>query len=584
MLEVVDLGAPYMEPACGCAALRGDRDGFFSAQILSGDRFRNRHDLLGRSAGDDLSAVGAGAGTYVHDIVSGTHGILVVFDHDHGVPQVAQIFEGVQKFVIVPLVQADAGFVQDIAHADQAGTDLGSQADPLGLSAGEGRGRAGQSQIVQADIIEEADAGADLLENLLSDHFLCLCELQILHEGLQFFYRHACQIINIDISHGDRQRLLFQALSAAGLAGRDLHEGLVLRSGTLGGRLSVAAAGVFQNALEDNRVDSLAALSLVVDVHAAVGPVHEHMTDIFGQLPPGGRHVKAVLLAQGYQNGIGKASLVHAGLPAKDGDGTAVDREAVVRHQQAGIKFHAVAQTCAVGAGAKWIVEGKAAGFDLLYTDPAVGAGKALAELQKLTAHNVCLSQSVGESEGVLQRIRHAALSAGADDQTVNHDLYIVLDIFVQRNVLGDIIHISVDAQADVTGPPGPVDDLFMPALAPADDRSQQLDPGALRQFHQAVHHLVNCLFGDLTSAVGTVWGTDSGVEEPEIVVDLRHCTHRGTGVSVGGFLVDGDGGREPLNVLDIRLLHLAQELARVRGQRLHIAPLPFRIDRIECQ
>ncbi len=51
-----------------------------------------------------------------------------------------------------------------------------------------------------------------------------------------------------------------------------------------------------------------------------------------------------------------------------------------------------------------------------------------------------------------------------------------------------------------------------------------------------------------------------------------------------GAFLVDGDGRGEPLDVVHIRFLHLAQELAGVGGERFHVAPLAFGKDGVESQ
>ncbi len=72
----------------------------------------------------------------IHDIVRRPHGILVVLHHQHRVAQVPQMDQGVQQLVIIPLVEADAGLIQDIRHAHQTRADLGGQPYPLGLAAG----------------------------------------------------------------------------------------------------------------------------------------------------------------------------------------------------------------------------------------------------------------------------------------------------------------------------------------------------------------------------------------------------------------------------------------------------------------
>ena len=301
-----------------------------------------------------------------------------------------------------------------------------------------------------------------------------------------------------------------------------------------------------------------------MDIHTFIRAEHEHFADLFGEFLPGCRHVEVILLAEGGQDGVCKTPLVHAGLPADDGNSALVDGKTVVRNQQTGVKLHAVAQSRAVRAGAEGVIEGKAAGLDLGDTDPAVRAGKTLAELQEFPADDIRLHQSLGEGQGIFHGIRHAALGPGTDDQTVHHDLDVVLDVLVKGDVLGDIVHIPVYAEAYVAGSPGAVDHLFVPALAAADDRSQDLDTRSLGQGHHAVHHLIYGLLCNLPAAVGAVGDADPGIEQTEIVIDLRHRTHGGTGVAVGGFLIDGDRGRQPLDVLHIGLFHLPQELAGI--------------------
>jgi hypothetical protein len=48
--------------------------------------------------------------------------------------------------------------------------------------------------------------------------------------------------------------------------------------------------------------------------------------------------------------------------------------------------------------------------------------------------------------------------------------------------------------------------------------------------------------------------------------------------------LLDRDGRRQTVDQIDVRLLHLFEELAGVGRERLDIAALPFRIDRVEGQ
>jgi hypothetical protein len=88
--------------------------------------------------------------------------VLVVLDHDHGVAEVAQALQRAEQALVVALVQADRGFVEDVHHADQAGADLAGQADALRLAAGERVGAAVERQVVEADVDQEAQALARL--------------------------------------------------------------------------------------------------------------------------------------------------------------------------------------------------------------------------------------------------------------------------------------------------------------------------------------------------------------------------------------------------------------------------------------
>ena len=83
-----------------------------------------------------------GAGAQVHHVIGGADRILVVLDHDHGVAQIAQALERGEQALVVALVQADRGLIEDVHHPGQARTDLAGQADALRLAARERAGAA----------------------------------------------------------------------------------------------------------------------------------------------------------------------------------------------------------------------------------------------------------------------------------------------------------------------------------------------------------------------------------------------------------------------------------------------------------
>ena len=135
-----------------------------------------------RALRDDFAAVHAGARADVDDVVGVPDRLLVVLDDDHRVAEVAQARQRAEQALVVALVQADRRLVEDVHHADQAGADLGRQADALRLAAGQRVGAAIERQVVEADVEQEAQALADLLDDLVGDLAAPARELQLVEE------------------------------------------------------------------------------------------------------------------------------------------------------------------------------------------------------------------------------------------------------------------------------------------------------------------------------------------------------------------------------------------------------------------
>src|ERR1700728_4524368 len=67
-----------------------------------------------------------------------------------------------------------------------------------------------------------------------------------------------------------------------------------------------------------------------------------------------------------------------------------------------------------------------------------------------------------------------------------------------------------------------------------------------------------------------------------EIVVELGDGADGGAGGPAGGFLLDGDGGGEAVDGVDVGALHLIEELAGGGGEGLDVATLAFGVDGVE--
>ena len=88
-----------------------------------------------------------------------------MLDHDDGVAEVAQVLQRGDKPLVVALMQADRGFVQDIKHAHKPRADLRGEANTLALAARERTRRTRQRQVAQPYVHQEAQALADLLHD-----------------------------------------------------------------------------------------------------------------------------------------------------------------------------------------------------------------------------------------------------------------------------------------------------------------------------------------------------------------------------------------------------------------------------------
>ncbi len=123
---------------------------------------------------------------------------------------------------------------------------------------------------------------------------------------------------------------------------------------------------------------------------------------------------------------------------------------------------------------------------------------------------------------------------------------------------------------------------LAVLALAAAHDRRQQIEPGALGQRQHAVDHLRDDLALDRQTRRGRVGHADPRPQQPHVVVDLGDGADGRARIFRCGLLLDGNGGRQPVDLVDVGLLHHLQELARIGRERFDVTALAFGIDGVE--
>ena len=213
-----------------------------------------------------------------------------------------------------------------------------------------------------------------------------------------------------------------------------------------------------------------------------------------------------------------------------------------------------------------------------------LGAGVILGEGDVLPVDDIDDHDAPGQARGGLDGVRQAGADVRLYHQPVHHDLDGVFAVFLQLDLLVEVVEEAVHPGPDEAGLPGGLELLLVLALPAPDHRGHHLDFGALRQGQDLVHDLVDGLLLDLPAADGAVGDADAGVQQPQVVVDLRHRAHGGAGVFGGGLLVDGDGRGQAVDHVHVGLFHLAQKHPGIGGEALHVPPLALGVDGVESQ
>ncbi len=89
---------------------------------------------------------------------------------------------------------------------------------------------------------------------------------------------------------------------------------------------------------------------------------------------------------------------------------------------------------------------------------------------------------------------------------------------------------------------------------------------------------------GHHPTAVAAMDAAQAGEQEPQVVVDLGGGGHGAAGAARRGALLDAHGRGQPRDRVHVGAWQPVEELLRVRAHRLHVAPLPLGVERVERQ
>ena len=174
-----------------------------------------------------------------------------------------------------------------------------------------------------------------------------------------------------------------------------------------------------------------------------------------------------------------------------------------------------------------------------------------------LAADHVNEDQSLCQGHHGFQTVRQPGTDPLLHHQTIHHDLDVMLFVLVHGNFFAQLVHAAVHPDPYIAGAPCSLQFLGVLALPTPDDGRQQLEPGTLRQLQHLIHNLSHRLLLDFSAADGTVRDTNPGIQQTQIIVNLRNGAHRGAGVLGGGFLVDGNGRGQTIDAVHVRFFHL---------------------------
>jgi len=234
-----------------------------------------------------------------------------------------------------------------------------------------------------------------------------------------------------------------------------------------------------------------------------------------------------------------------------------------------------VTEAVADGAGAGGVVEGEEPGLRFGKDNAAARAFIAFREGLRGALREMEVEVAFAHLESEVGRIGDAVARLRRCDQPVDDDVDLLSfrGGVVERNGLSllEIAMVAFEAQGFETG--------GIRGMGESDDTA-----GARRQPPHMLHDIADLFPPHGFTAGGAEGVADAGIEQPQIVMDFGGSADGGAGALAGVFLLDGDSGRDAVDLVDVRAVHPLQKLAGIGGKRLDIPALSFGVEGIEGQ
>ena len=609
VLEVVGGHAAQGQPAVRFPALVGNRDGEVAAHVFGGQRVRMLDEFGEGTVKDHVPPVRARTGPQLDDVVGLADGGLVMLHDQHRVPASLQVAQGGDEALIVARVQADGRFVKHVGHAHEPGTELRGQPDALGLPAGKGGHGPAKGDVVKAHVGHEGQAVIEFLEQRLRDEGMAAVEGALVQPAQGAFHGHGAEIEDADPIHAYRERFGPQARAVAGGAVHALE---------VAGEQIAPHVAVLHPAFEqrdDARpclgpepVWAVVRLDVARQIVRGRGEGHRAAQPVAAQAAFA-RFLRCRSFAvekgvQGVRRVVGKRRGQAKAVPFAEGDerllvageglgigprqnGLGVQGQAPIGRDEHGLEILDGPEPRAARTGPLRAVEGKKLRAGRGQADLADRADRfrgvqrvAFLSLVRLVDDDPAFPIAQGQ----FHRVGQPSPDAVLDHEAVDHQIDGVLLVLVQR---GDIVHaveLAVHAYADKAFRLQFLEAVEMSSLLKLHERGHDDDLRAFRQGEDVGDDFIGGAGFDGATALGAVHLAEAGEEDAQEVVDLGNRAHGGAGIAARGLLFQRNGGREALDLVHVRLVHLGQELAGVGGEGFHITALAFRVDDVEGQ
>jgi hypothetical protein len=388
-------------------------------------------------------------------------------------------------------------------------------------------------------------------------------------------HREFAELAEVLSGNGNGERLGLEAHSLTVGALRDDHILFKLGADRIARRLGVTPLDVRENALPLPFGFRLTALLRVTE--------KERLLRLRGNFPPRRIELELQLLREPREN---HATQVAIGFSPREDDALE-NRDARIPEHELGARGTARAESAATRTGAKRRVERKVTGLELRQREATVRAAVLLAEELRLRlVANVLhdFDETVGKAQRGFERVCQATAIFALRDESVDDDRHIVIHLTIELRRLGELDQLTVDDGADETLLARILEQIAELTFPTADERREDFDAGPFGVAKHGVGDLSGALPLDGATTVRAVRRARAGVEQAQVVVDFGDGADRRARIVPRGLLLDRDGRRQPLDGVDVGLLHQPKKLARVGGQRLDVAALSFGENGIECE